>query len=1205
MTGALPRAFFECTKTINWFPGHMAKGLRQVSERMHKVDLVIEARDARIPLSGINPEFEKIIGSKPRLIIYNKSDLSTNSAKKAISVSLKEYNGQDVIFSEASSRRSIQMVWQKIKRMLLEKKGSFPNYNLMMVGMPNVGKSSLTNALRTAGVGKGKAVRTGANPGVTRSLENMVKIYEKPAVYIVDTPGVMVPHIPDPLKAIKVALTGGIRDDVADVEIMADFLLYTLNQQDKMDYHKKLKLAHPTDDLTQFLNELGKRIGSLGPGGQVDTYAAAQFFVNKYRDGFFGQICLDDISQEGLDDFFETVNNPPQQNTPSPQPAVHKGPADFTDDERAAIAKLRERLPTIFEDAAKQTVKPISKSIWGISLEARADDSRIDVILAKFLRARSLDVDAAALMLTNCLQWRADYEVERLLDESFPEEPFDKVGVVYGHDKDGRPVTYNFYGSPSCKEAFSDTDRFLRWRIQLMEKGVRQLDFINVADMIQVHDYDGVGIFSYDGKSRAASKSTIKLLSDNYPETLDTKFFVNVPAWGETIYNFVTKWLSEETKRKFVVVSKSNAANALLERIDRDELYPDYKPKDDAEPEPAKPGDVPDSNNDATRPTSVGVESTEQGKDMATAAPEEKDEDPKTEAKEETKEEAKEETSTTAAKAPKDETATEQEPILMFEKSLPDLIRGIRANKRNEAAFISKCLEEIHVELNSNDSIIKTNAISKLGYLQMLGYDMNWAAFNVVEVMAYTKFSDKRAGYLAANQAFHQETDVLMLTTNLIKKDLASADSMEINVALDGLAQIVTPELAINLFYDLLGLLGHSRPLIRKKAILTLYKTILKYPEGLVEAFPKLKEKLGDPDPSVVGTAVSVICELARTNPSNFISLAPKLYQLLNSSSNNWMLIKIVKLFSSLASIEPRLAKKLHGPISSLMVKTTAMSLIYECIYTSIVGGLIDIQTPVILSDGSQATMDELCAMKLEPFLESPDQNLRYLGLLALSRLQEKNPKLVRDSYETVLNCLDDPDKNIRLRALSVIASMVTRKNLVKIVKKLMSQLFLSQTAAVNSQESDTNDAGPDSDGVSHTNTQGEFVKDRGHNKIQPSGRMREQDPADDPGYRKAVVELVIEMCTRSSYSLITDFRWYIATLVDLAHVALVDVGPLICQKWIDVTVRVVNIREYSVSMASQLLDDKRFASTYGEETSCALVLNAAAYIVGEYSRQV
>ncbi|KAJ1953946.1 AP-3 complex subunit delta, partial [Linderina pennispora] len=402
----------------------------------------------------------------------------------------------------------------------------------------------------------------------------------------------------------------------------------------------------------------------------------------------------------------------------------------------------------------------------------------------------------------------------------------------------------------------------------------------------------------------------------------------------------------------------------------------------------------------------------------------------------------------------------------MFEKSLTDLIQGLRANKRNESEYISKSLEEIQNEVQLSDMHYKSAAIDKLNYLHMLGYDMNWANFNVVEVMSSAKFSEKRAGYLAASQSFNQDTDVLMLATNLIRKDLASTNFMEVSVALDGLAQIATAELAMDLFDDVLAILGHSRPYIRKKAIACLYKMTLKHPEGLHDFVPQLKERLDDPDPSVVSSAVSVICELAHTNPRNYLPLAPKLYHLLNSSNNNWMLIKIVKLFASLTPIEPRLAKKLHGPLSSLICTTTAMSLLYECINTAVVGDIISVPLPVTDSIGREIDFAELCAHKLEVFYDSSDHNLRYVGLVTLAELQVRRPDLVVNQYETILRCLDDPDMGIRMRALQVISGMATRRNLSQIVKRLMSQLILSNTIALKPGNTE---GGPDEDELEST----------------------------------------------------------------------------------------------------------------------------------------
>ena len=117
-----------------------------------------------------------------------------------------------------------------------------------------------------------------------------------------------------------------------------------------------------------------------------------------------------------------------------------------------------------------------------------------------------------------------------------------------------------------------------------------------------------------------------------------------------------------------------------------------------------------------------------------------------------------------------------------------------------------------------------------------------------------------------------------------------------------------------------------------------MYKIFLKYPDALRPAFPRIKEKLDDPESSVQAAAVNVICELARKNPKNYLSLAPIFFKLMTVSTNNWVLIKIIKLFGALTPLEPRLGKKLIEPLTNLINSTSAMSLLYECINTVLAG---------------------------------------------------------------------------------------------------------------------------------------------------------------------------------------------------------------------------------------------------------------------------
>jgi AP-3 complex subunit delta-1 len=299
----------------------------------------------------------------------------------------------------------------------------------------------------------------------------------------------------------------------------------------------------------------------------------------------------------------------------------------------------------------------------------------------------------------------------------------------------------------------------------------------------------------------------------------------------------------------------------------------------------------------------------------------------------------------------------------MFEKSLYDLIRGLRNHKGNEKEYIQNCLKECRSEIRSQDMDLKATALLKLVYLEMVGHDMSWASFHVLEVMSSQRYHQKRVGYLAAVQSFRPDTDVLMMATNLLKKDVAASLPTIIALPIAALPHIVTPSLAMSLLGDLLPRLGHSHAAIRKKTVVTLYRLALVYPEALRASWPKIKERLMDPeeDSSVTAAIVNVVCELGWRRPHDFLPLAPRLFELLVDGGNNWMAIKLIKLFATLTPLEPRLVRKLLPPLTNLIRTTPAMSLLYECINGIIQGG--------ILGDGEDFSAREevasLCVTKL------------------------------------------------------------------------------------------------------------------------------------------------------------------------------------------------------------------------------------------------
>ena len=242
---------------------------------------------------------------------------------------------------------------------------------------------------------------------------------------------------------------------------------------------------------------------------------------------------------------------------------------------------------------------------------------------------------------------------------------------------------------------------------------------------------------------------------------------------------------------------------------------------------------------------------------------------------------------------------------LLTTKSLSSMVKGIRnfksehaGNAAAEAEFIGKCMAEIKEELKTNFPDVKAVAIQKLIYLQMIGYEITWGAFHIIELMSAAWFGHKRIGYLAASLSFTKDTDVILLTTHLFRKGFNQSAQgggptsatmavegfqYETGAAISCLANIVTPDLAQDLLSDVYGLMNSSRPYIRKKAVLVLLKIFRAWPKALRLSFDRLKEKLDDENQGVVSAAVYVICELAAKNPKNYLSLAPQFFKILTS----------------------------------------------------------------------------------------------------------------------------------------------------------------------------------------------------------------------------------------------------------------------------------------------------------------------------------
>ncbi|XP_072534418.1 mitochondrial ribosome-associated GTPase 1 [Salminus brasiliensis] len=294
----------------HWFPGHMAKGLKQMRASLKKVDCIIEIHDARIPFSGRNPLFQENLDVRPHLLVLNKMDLTDTSKKLAVLKQLERDGVKNVLFTDClrqrdeSVKKVVPLVTQLIENAPRFHREEERRYCLMVIGVPNVGKSSLINALRRTNLKKGKASRVGGEPGITKAVLTQIQVCERPFMYLLDTPGVLPPKIENIEIGMKLALCGTILDHLVGEDIIADYLLFSLNRLQRFGYVKRYDLEGPCDDIQHVLKCIAVKLGKTqrvkaitGIGDltiKIPNYSAAAYdFIRAFRKGELGKVMLD------------------------------------------------------------------------------------------------------------------------------------------------------------------------------------------------------------------------------------------------------------------------------------------------------------------------------------------------------------------------------------------------------------------------------------------------------------------------------------------------------------------------------------------------------------------------------------------------------------------------------------------------------------------------------------------------------------------------------------------------------------------------------------------------------------------------------------------------------------------------------------------------------------------------------------------------
>ena len=279
---------------IQWFPGHMAKTRRLITENLKDVDLLIELLDARIPKSSENPEIARLVASKPRLTLLSKSSLADPAATEAWKKAYAEA-GRECIFYDCRTGEGINAIAPAARRLCADKLERYREKGMdgrklraMIVGIPNVGKSSLIN--RLAATNKAKVEN---RPGVTLTKQ---WITTSLGIDLLDMPGILWPKFDDKIVGENLAVTGAIRDEVMDIEMLACVLANRLRTRymDLLATRYKLK-PEDTEDMTDFelAEYIGRKRGFLVSGGEVDFLRTSNMLLDEFRGGKIGRITLE------------------------------------------------------------------------------------------------------------------------------------------------------------------------------------------------------------------------------------------------------------------------------------------------------------------------------------------------------------------------------------------------------------------------------------------------------------------------------------------------------------------------------------------------------------------------------------------------------------------------------------------------------------------------------------------------------------------------------------------------------------------------------------------------------------------------------------------------------------------------------------------------------------------------------------------------
>ena len=443
---------------------------------------------------------------------------------------------------------------------------------------------------------------------------------------------------------------------------------------------------------------------------------------------------------------------------------------------------------------------------------------------------------------------------------------------------------------------------------------------------------------------------------------------------------------------------------------------------------------------------------------------------------------------------------------------LAEMIRGylIARAQGNEQGYVVELRDEMERIAREGSPEDKMDVIQQLIFLNLRGHDTTWADFLALEVMSQDSYGAKRIAYTAAEQMWTSQSDVVLMATNRIQKDLTSVQPLMSSLVLAAMPSFLSQNLAHDVASDVISLMSAARPAVRQRAIMTFYHICLRYTDALRPGFIPLRARLDDQDTSVVFSALTVMSELCAHNVNNFVGLIPKFHKMLETSESNWVTLRLIHLLRMLSGVEPRLPKKLIAPFTTILATTSSVTVLFECVRTIIE---IPITNAVLLTYATQ---------NMQKFLDNEDTNLRFLCLSLFIKLIEIQPRLVAQHRELITQCLDSNDEATRLLALDLLAALANDKTIDGIVARMYDHFKQSKSVTFKNQ----------------------------------------------------LLKRVIEICSKNDYDLVNDFEWYISVLMDFVIEGGFDCYDALAEQLLDLALRVPDTRERLVAEMGGLFEN-------------------------------